>query len=559
MSISSLARYRQALCDFVARAARAALRARRRAGRAARRRGRAWREPAGSPEQAAAAARARAALARRCSPASLICADDRGRGVGRPCCCRSTTSSTSSRREGRAPIDDPRDRPRRGGQAADDHDPRLRPALRRQEARAEAALGHDHARPPGPGQGRDRGDVDPARPARSTSPGSAAGQDQRAPTRTAASAADAADGQAAALDARAAVQDQPRHHRRLQRLPPGGRLHRLRLRRHRPPLLQRPRRAAAATRRSTSTPATRSSAARTRSTTSATATRTTTSCAPRASRTSCARCATSRASRKLMSFEPAQPAQAGADLRPLLRLRQGPARRRSRSSRSPSSCSSPRRTRSARCRSGSSDAGDDVNLVASPDQLEADGRRVPRGRRRPTEPRAELGAAQREPQGSASARAQPSRIAGPGRGARRGREPGDRRPRARSTSRSTSRRCCTSARRLRRRRRRASTRSATSCGKRTAPTAWSSPASTFGEYYGVQGMTLARPADPRRPARDASRATGASCWSTATAAASGSSPGGPSAASTGSPTRSRSRSRADQMSASPRRCARFGR
>ena len=65
----------------------------------------------------------------------------------------------------------------------------------------------------------------------------------------------------------------------------------VRLRRHRPALLQRQRRAAGrrSTRRSTSSPATRSSAARTRSTTCASATRTTTSCAPRASRTSCAR------------------------------------------------------------------------------------------------------------------------------------------------------------------------------------------------------------------------------------------------------------------------------
>ena len=36
---------------------------------------------------------------------------------------------------------------RRGGRAADDPHPRLRPALRRQEARSQAALGHDHARP----------------------------------------------------------------------------------------------------------------------------------------------------------------------------------------------------------------------------------------------------------------------------------------------------------------------------------------------------------------------------------------------------------------------------
>ena len=58
-------------------------------------------------------------------------------------------------------------------------------------------------------------------------------------------AADAADGQGAPLDAGAPVQDQPRDHDRLRRLPPGDQLHRRRLRRHRPPLLQRQHAAAA--------------------------------------------------------------------------------------------------------------------------------------------------------------------------------------------------------------------------------------------------------------------------------------------------------------------------
>ena len=69
---------------------------------------------------------------------------------------------------------DPGDRPRRRRQGADADDPRLRPPLRRQGGRHPAALGHDHPRPAGPGQGGDRDDLDPARPARRRSPASAA-------------------------------------------------------------------------------------------------------------------------------------------------------------------------------------------------------------------------------------------------------------------------------------------------------------------------------------------------------------------------------------------------
>ena len=142
---------------------------------------------------------------------------------------------------------DPRDRPRRRRQGADADDPRLRSPLRRQGGRHPAALGHDHPRPAGPGQGGDRDDLDPARPARRRSRASATRSRSTRRTRTSASAARAR-GQEAAHRRREAVPDQPRDHGRLRRLPARDRLHRLRLRRHRPRLLQRRRAGRAATR-----------------------------------------------------------------------------------------------------------------------------------------------------------------------------------------------------------------------------------------------------------------------------------------------------------------------
>ena len=107
----------------------------------------------------------------------------------------------------------------------------------RQEARAQAALGHDHPRPPRPRQGGDRGDVGPARPQ---------GRHPRLRRPDKINAAYALGGPRLTVktvkscsQARPAVQDQPRRQRELRRLPQGRQLHRRRLRRHRPPLLQR--------------------------------------------------------------------------------------------------------------------------------------------------------------------------------------------------------------------------------------------------------------------------------------------------------------------------------
>ena len=127
----------------------------------------AWREPTGAgPER-----RAQPAQARRAGRARDRAAR-RGQRVGRRLPAGGLAHQHD--REGGPGADrDPRDRPRAGRRGADADDPRLRPALRGQEARAQAALGHDHPRPPRPGQGGDRGDVGAARPQGQRSPATA--------------------------------------------------------------------------------------------------------------------------------------------------------------------------------------------------------------------------------------------------------------------------------------------------------------------------------------------------------------------------------------------------
>ena len=161
------------------------------------------------------------------------------------------------------------------GQAADDPADRLRQAreeLARRAARVGRALRHDDPGAARPEEGGDRAAVAAARP-QGADPGPRHRQAERRLLRGRHEAR-AADGQGVHRPAR-----QPRDQRRLRRLQRGGRRDRLRLHRHRPPLLQRQLRRRSSTPRSTSSRATRSSAARTRSTTCATATTTTTSSA----------------------------------------------------------------------------------------------------------------------------------------------------------------------------------------------------------------------------------------------------------------------------------------
>ena len=117
-----------------------------------------------------------------------------------------------------------------GRRSADDARARLRPALRRRQARQPGALGHDHARAPGPEQGRDRGHVDPARP-EGRDPRARDGEDQRR-LRARRPGARGQDGQEPA-----AHPDQPRRQRELRGLPPRRRPPRLRVRRHRSQVL----------------------------------------------------------------------------------------------------------------------------------------------------------------------------------------------------------------------------------------------------------------------------------------------------------------------------------
>ena len=120
-------------------------------------------------------------------------------------------------------------------QAADDHDRRLRPPPRRQEARPQAALGHDHPDAHRPRQGR-RAAVAAARP-EGEDPRPRHGQAQRRLHARRPEALDQ-DGQEPHRP-----RDQPLRGRQLPRLRGGRERARLRVRRRRPPLLQRQRRA----------------------------------------------------------------------------------------------------------------------------------------------------------------------------------------------------------------------------------------------------------------------------------------------------------------------------
>ena len=260
------------------------------------------------------------------------------------------------------------------------------------------------------------------------------------------------------------------------------------------------------TRRSTSSPATRSSRARTRSTTSATATATTTSSAPRASRTSCARsrnrtacascstsasasswrassAATSRSTRASRQTKDDLLAAAGSGL-----FLAGSTRRSTRSASPHTTRRTRRSTRDCTSTPTSSDRPCD-------EFMNAKGSATPRRPSKPT--KADQGAS-RAQGASATSRAA---VTGPRAARARGREPGRaRRPASSSfpfyfpTLRYTRLA-------LRRHRRRASTRSATSSGKQHRAYRLVVSKGVVGEYYGVQGMTWQRPADPRRPGR----------------------------------------------------------
>ena len=167
MSISSLARYRQALCDFVLAAAAAR-----------------W------PSPSAACAPSRAGSRERDAPRPRAVPRRRRGAAARPAAgviwrallagvvvCLATAGAVSAavllqvdevldvlRAQGRAAIEIPEiDRADAGeAQTLMILGSDIRYADR--EARHHAALGHDPARPPGPGQGGDRDDLDPARP-----------------------------------------------------------------------------------------------------------------------------------------------------------------------------------------------------------------------------------------------------------------------------------------------------------------------------------------------------------------------------------------------------------
>ena len=175
--------------------------------------------------------------ARRAARSSLLTGD---RGRDRRSCSRSTTSSTPIQHTGTRRSTIPERRPRAdAGEPADDPDARLRQALRRQDAQ-------------GPSRARTRScscastrdanaiavHVDPARPEGRRSPATApdkinAAYDDRRPALTVATI------KRCSRTLPASLPDQPRRQRQLRRLPARGRLRRLRLRRRRPPLLQR--------------------------------------------------------------------------------------------------------------------------------------------------------------------------------------------------------------------------------------------------------------------------------------------------------------------------------
>ena len=98
-------------------------------------------------------------------------------------------------------------------------------------------------------------------------------------------------------------------------------------------------------------------------------------------------------------------------------------------------------------------------------------------------------------------------VPGPRGRRERGRGPGRSSASAARGSRSTSRSCAPGLALLRHGARASTRITRRATARSTAPTGWSSPRASIGEYYGDPGHDLARPADPRRPARDARRST----------------------------------------------------
>ena len=133
VSISSLARYRQALCDFVRQLPRVRWPRRRRPGLRAVEGGLRVSAEERRARRGAAAARPRAALRGAARRASSICLATAG-AVSATVLLQVDEHHRHHRARGPRADRDPRDRPGRRGLGADDHDPRLRPPLRGPEA-----------------------------------------------------------------------------------------------------------------------------------------------------------------------------------------------------------------------------------------------------------------------------------------------------------------------------------------------------------------------------------------------------------------------------------------
>ena len=277
----------------------------------------------------------------------------------------------------------------------------------------------------------------------------------------------------------------------LRRLPQGRQLHRRRLRRHRPPLLQRQHAAARTTRRSTSTPATRSSRGRTRSTTSATATATTTSCARARQQDFLRQLRNAAGARRLLNYsrrtelarlfarytDTDKGLRQKKDVFSLLKL---------------VLFTGQKPVREVRFRVDLNN--DPVYLTASQAKLDktADEFLQREGVEEAAPDLARLG----EPTASRPRRARASATSAPTCPGSRSRAARARTRRssapAARASRSTSRRCATAARATPAPSR-GSTTSRTSAARSTAPTGSWSPRASIGEYYGIQGMTWREP------------------------------------------------------------------
>ena len=291
-------------------------------------------------------------------------------------------------------------------------------------------------------------------------------------------------------DAGQADQDQPHHQRRLRRLPQGRQLHRRRLRRHRPRLLQRQlgRRELRHDRRQPGLPEAQGPGrARLRP------------LPPRRQRPRARGApaglpapAAQRRGRPQAARLPAPP-PARDDLRPLHRHRQGPAAQvghllaaQARPLHGPQAGPRGPLPDQPRQRSGLPDRLEgQARQDGVSEFLNAQASKKPRQTSRATDGRPQV---RRQPQ-EAQPRRRPCRASrSPGARARTRRSSASGGP----TSRSTSRRCATTARATRARSR-ASTASATSARSSTAPTASSSPRASIGEYYGIQGTTWREP------------------------------------------------------------------